>query len=141
MRLAKLVTACGLTVALCAACGIKAKPLAGTLNIDRAPGNHAKAEDPRGKHISCLRHHYRKYHFQITEYLADGAKQLFAFHIGPAADGPNVVFEPTPGFAEGAQIEGGHGFEVLGAALIYPNRATDREMKKVEYCVGIGVIG
>jgi hypothetical protein len=141
MRLAKLVTACGLTVVLCAACGIKAKPLAGTPNIDRAPGNHAKFEDPRNKHVSCLRHRFRKHHYHVTEYLA-GPQHLFAFHVGTTPGGPTVVFEDTPGAAEADQLQGGAiGAEVLGAALIYPNRAFDREMIRVEVCVGLGVIG
>jgi hypothetical protein len=137
MRLAKLVLACGLTGVLVAACGIKAKPLAGTAHIDKAPGNHAAVDDPRLRHARCL----RKDKFRIHEYRTAGAN-LPAIQVGYLPVGPTIVFEPTPGIAQGLQIQGKvQAAEVIGSELLYPNEASDKELTKVEACAAIGVTG
>jgi hypothetical protein len=137
MRLAKLVTACGLSAFLVAACGIKQKPLAGTAQLESARGNHAAVDDPRLRHAKCLRHdHYRIYEYRTA------ADHLPVIQMGKPAVGPLIVFEPTPGIAQGLQIQGqDEAAEIIGTALVFPNLASDREMTKVETCVSLGVVG
>ena len=62
--------------------------------------------------------------------------------MGKPAGGPLIVFEPTPGIAQGLQIQGqDEAAEIIGTALVFPNLASDREMTKVETCVSLGVVG
>jgi hypothetical protein len=137
MRLVKLVIACGLTAALLTACGIKAKPIAGTPDVNRAPGSHAKVDDAVTKHAKCLKQH----HFRIHEYLTAG-QRLPAIQVGTLPTGPTLVYESTPGIAQGVQIKGqAQAAEVIGSSLLYPNAASDRELTKVENCASIGVTG
>jgi hypothetical protein len=137
MRLVKLVMACGLAAVLLAACGIKAKPVAGSAHVDRAPGSHAYVDDPRPRHVKCL----RKHGFRVREYRTV-AGRLPAFQIGTLPAGPTVVFEPTDGIAEGVQMQGGaQGAEVIGPALLYPHLASIHEATVVENCVSLGVTG
>ncbi len=137
MRLAKLVIACGLTAALLGACGIKAKPEAGTAHASSATGNHAKVDDPRTRHVKCLRQHG----YRVTEYRTAGSR-FPAIQVGTLPTGPTIVFEPTPGAAQYEQIEGAaQAAEVIGAALLYPNQASDHELSIVETCAALGVTG
>lgn len=137
MRLVKLVIACGLTAALLAACGITAKPIAGIQHISRAPGNHARVDDPRSKHIKCLKQH----HYRVRKYLTAG-QRLPAIQVGTLPVGPTIVYESTPGIAQGAQIKGqAQAAEVIGSSLLYPNAAGDHELSVVENCASIGVTG
>ena len=132
----KLATACGLVAVALAGCGIKAKPLAGTVHLDRARGNHALLDDPRTKHVKCL----RADRLPVRLYRASGARP--AIQVGTASTGPTIVFEPTPGIAQGVQIQGdAQGAEVIGSALVYPNLATNAELGKIEGCVALGVTG
>lgn len=137
MRLVKLVIACGLTAALLAACGIAAKPIAGIPHISNAPGNHARVDDPRSKHVKCLKQH----HYRVREYLTAG-QRLPAIQVGTLPAGPTIVYESTPGIAQGAQIKGqAQAAEVIGSSLLYPNAASDHELTVVENCASIGVTG
>jgi hypothetical protein len=138
MSLAKLVLACGLiAVALIvSACGIQAKPVAGTKDLYASAGNHAVDNDPRTPYLGCL----RDAGFKVTEFL-DGPGKLRSLQVNSKPDGPTVVFEPTPGIAEGEQMEGNQGFEVIGSAMIYPNRTSDSQMQTVESCLAIHVKG
>jgi hypothetical protein len=62
--------------------------------------------------------------------------------IGPLPGGPTVEFEPTPGTAQGIQINGqAQGAEVIGSALLYPHTASDAELKLIETCLAKGVSG
>ena len=64
--------------------------------------------------------------------------------IGPASSGPSVVFEATPGIAQGDVLHGitsAQGAEVIGSALLYPNGGSDSELKKIEECLAQGVSG
>jgi len=59
-----------------------------------------------------------------------------------AAGGPTVVFTPTPGAAQAAQLEGtAQGAEVIGTALVYPNQGSDGELTSIEDCLDQGVQG
>jgi hypothetical protein len=138
MSLAKLALACGLmAVALCA-CGIKSKPQVGTAHVLRAPGNHARIDDPRStspNRLQCLRDH----HLPLRLYTTSG-NHLPAIQVGTVPTGPTIVFWPTDQAAESQQIEGlEQGAEEVGQALIYPHRAGNTVMSEVEDCVAEGV--
>lgn len=136
MSLAKVALAGGLVALSLSACGIAAKPVAGTPHVDRARGSHAQVDDPRAKHVRCL----RSDGLPVRLYQASGGRP--AIQVGSAPSGPTVVFEPTPGAAQYDQIDGSAaGAEVIGSALLYPNAASDQELNRVESCVAIGVKG
>jgi hypothetical protein len=140
MSYAKLAAACGLiAVALVvSACGIQAKSVAGsTLHPNRNPANHSYVNDPRKPYLGCLRDDK----FKVRKFVY-GTEQLRSIQIDSVPTGPTIVFEPTPGIAEGDQMKGQEeSAEVIGSALIYPHRATDKLMKKVETCLAINVNG
>ena len=139
MSLAKLAVAGGLvavTVGV-SACGIQAKPTAGTVHLNRVPGNHSLVSDPRQPYLNCL----RGAGLTLTKF-DDGTQQLRSLQVNARPSGPTIVFEPTPGIAEGDQMKGQEeGAEVIGSALIYPNRAPDSLMQTVEACLAINVKG
>jgi hypothetical protein len=140
MSLAKLAVASGLiAVALfVSACGIQASPVAGTKHLNRAAGDHTYVNDPRTPFLRCLKHTG----MTVTKFDSGPEKKLRSIQLNSKPDGPTVVFEPTPGIAEGDQMEGEvTGAEVLGSALIYPNRASDKTMIKVESCLATKVNG
>ena len=110
------------------ACGSSVKP---------ATGSRGKVDDPRtahSNHITCLTQH----HLPVQKV---GLNEIL---VGPQPSGPRIVFEPTPGMAQGAQISGSRseqGAEVIGSALVYPNAASDNETKVIENCVAAGITG
>ncbi len=122
---------CAVLAALCvSACGAAAKPEAGTLKASAT--SHKGLDDPRQKHIVCL----RQDHIPVVKVGAT------AMQIAAKPYGPTVYFEPTPGIAQGLQIDGqSQGAEVIGSALLYPNQASDQLLTKVETCVKLGVTG
>jgi hypothetical protein len=133
MPSAKLALAIGLAAISLSACGTTAKPEAGTLQA--AAKNHKAVDDPRKKHIACL----KQDKIPVSAMIVNGQP---AFQVGAAPMGPTVVFTPTPGAAQEAQIDGTvQGAEVIGSALLYPNHASDALLKKVEGCVAKGVSG
>ena len=139
MSSAKLALASGLVAValIVSACGIQAKPIAGTAQLASARGNHGVYNDPRTPYLHCL----RGAGFQLTRFRS-GPEKLPALQIDAAPTGPTVVFEPTPGIAEGEQITAQvEGAEVIGSALVYPNRTSDARMATVEGCLTIGVKG
>lgn len=96
------------------------------------PGGRGSVSDPRTQagRLDCLRAH----HLPVTEV---GASDL---QIGQLPAGATVRFTPSPGAAEGAQIDGqAQGAEVIGSALVYPNQAPDSELGVIENCVAQGV--
>jgi hypothetical protein len=133
----KLVLACGVTAIAVSACGTIAKPLAGTPGVTTAPGIHGKIDDARTRqtnHVACLKSH----HLPV---VLKGATNL---QIGAAPGGPFVHFAPTPGAAQADQISGQakyEGAEVIGAALLYPNQGSSKELETVEDCIAQGVGG
>ena len=124
-----------LAVALAlSACGSTTKPIAGSAASLRAgaSGVHAKVDDPRPKHVACLKQH----NLPVSE---PGPTEI---QVGPTGIGPLVAFTPTPGDAQADQIEGKDpGAEVIGSALLYPNQGTDSELQTVETCTALGVSG
>jgi hypothetical protein len=136
MSKTKLVLACGLMALLLGACGIQKKPLAGTPHVNKAPGSHAKWDDPRKGREKCLRKHHLVGHY----YVASNGRP--AIQVGKAPAGPTIIFEPTPAGAEAMQIEGKtQSAEIIGAALVYPNQAKAWIDKIVENCMAVGVAG
>src|ERR1700761_8693402 len=114
MSKTRLVLACGLMAWLIGACGIQKKPEAGTPHVNKAPGSHAKYDDPRKGREKCL----RKHHLRGRYYYASGGRP--AIQVGTPPTGPTIIFESTPAFAEGLQIEGKvQAAEVIGSALVY----------------------
>jgi hypothetical protein len=133
MPSAKLALAAGLAALSLSACGTSAKPEAGTLKA--TVKNQKGIDDPRKKHIACL----QQERIPVTPLVVNGQP---AFQVGASTSGPRVVFTPTPGAAQEAQINGQvQGAEVIGSALLYPNQGSDALLKKVEGCVAEGVSG
>lgn len=127
---AKLALAIGLVAVLLSACGNTAKPEAGTLKAATTAAK--KVDDPRTTHIDCL----HSEHIPVVEW---GKVWL---QIGTKPYGPTVQFTPTPGAAQEMQIDGQvESAEVIGSALLYPNRASDALLQKVEDCMAKGVTG
>jgi hypothetical protein len=137
MPSAKLAAAILVSALSLSACGISSKPEAGT---PKAIANgHKGLDDARSKHTACLRQAHVAFHL---EQRVVGGKLLPSFQVGTAPAGPTVIFEPTPGDAQGVQIQGeAQGAEIIGSALVYPNQAPDSLMSVVENCVGQGVKG
>jgi hypothetical protein len=138
MSLAKVAVVCGLMALLISACGIQAKPEAGTPHLTSYPGYQGRVDDPRLPQVSCL----KSDKLPFREYYADGIQHLPAIQVGARAQGPTIIFYPTDGIAQGLQIMGQEtGAEVIGALLVYPNNARPSELSKVEACAAIGVKG
>ena len=110
------------------ACGSAVKP---------ATGSRGKIDDPRtarANRIQCL----TDKHFAVQKV---GLNELL---IGPQPAGPRVVFDATEGAAQGVQISGlrqQQGAEVIGAALLFPDQATDKQLGAIENCLAKGVKG
>jgi hypothetical protein len=134
----RLAVACALTALALTACGSTKKPEAGQVRV--SAGEHAGrgvVDDPRTKHMKCLQQH----HLAVVR-TVNGADRLPGMQIGAPPAGPSVTFEPTPGAAQQAQISGSvQGAEVIGSALLFPNQASDQELKVVEDCMALGVTG
>jgi hypothetical protein len=137
MPSAKLAAAIVLSALSLSACGITSKPEAGT---PKAIANgHKGLDDPRTNHIDCLSQEHIP--FSLEQRTVAG-KVLPSVQVGTAPSGPTVSFEPTPGDAQGVQIQGeAQGAEVIGSALVYPNQAADGLLSAVEGCVAKGVSG
>jgi hypothetical protein len=132
MSLAKLAGACVLLALTLSACGTSSKPLAGSSGVVATHAGRGKVDDPRTKHLKCLRQH----HLRVTKV---GQTVL---QIGTPPSGPRVNFAPTPGAAQHQQIVGQiANAEVIGSAMLTPNQASDKELKTVEDCIAQGVSG
>ena len=133
MPSAKVAAGCVLAAVSLAACGTTAKPEAGSTQA--AAKSHTQLSNPTTKHLKCL----TKDHISAHEVTLSGYPSI---QVGTRPAGPTVEFLATPGAAQNAQIQGrAQGAEVIGAALVYPNQATDKLLNKVEPCVGKGVTG
>ncbi len=132
MSCAKVAVACALAAGLVAGCGNTAKPTAGSIPPTATSEGHARIDDPRIKHLTCLREHK----LPVAEV---GRTWL---QIGPPGSGPRVNFQPTPGSAQEAQIANREqGAEVIGSALLFPDGAPDDELQVIEDCLAQGVSG
>ncbi len=137
MPSAKLAAAVLVSALSLSACGISSKPEAGTPKAIAT--GHKGLDDPRTKHTACLQQAHIAFHL---EQRAIAGKLLPSFQVDTTPAGPTVSFEPTPGDAQGAQIQGeAQGAEIIGSALLYPNQASDQLLSVVEGCVAKGVSG
>jgi hypothetical protein len=130
---AKVAAAAVLVATSLSACGVAAKPVAGSAAA--AATSKKQVFDPRTKHEMCLRKVHIKYH----------AKEQAGYptiQVNTRPSGPTVEFLRTPGAAQNAQMTGSvQGAEVIGSALLYPNLASDALLNKVEKCMTVGVTG
>jgi hypothetical protein len=128
----KLALVCLPAIIVLAACGAKSNPPAGSIPPTATTAGHARLDDPRTKHLGCLRQH----NIPVQEIGQTGLQ------LGAPPSAPTVQFTPTPGAAQDAQIEGrAPGAEVVGSALLYPNQGSDALLSQVEICLGQGVKG
>ena len=117
-----------LTALATSACGSAIKP---------ATGSRGKIDYPataKANRIQCLTNK----HLPVQKV---GLNELL---IGPQPAGPRVVFDSTEGAAQGVQISGlreQQGAEVIGAALLFPDQASDKELSTIENCLSQGVKG
>ncbi len=127
MSFAKLVPVACLAVLALAACG--------STSVHPGGAGHGRVDDPRTAkvdHVQCMRND----HLPVQEVGLTGIQ------VGPPAAGPRVVFEPTPGAAQAAQIDAqAQGAEVIGSALLYPDQGSDAELNQIETCLAQGVSG
>lgn len=135
MPSAKLAVVSGLAALALSACGIAAKPVAGTIHATAQSTGRARVDDPRTtktNYVTCLTQH----HLPVAKV---GGTDL---QVGSLPAGPTIHFAPTPGAAEALQIEGqSTGAEVISSALLYPNAASDQELKPIEDCLTKGISG
>jgi hypothetical protein len=132
MSCAKVAAACALAAVLLAGCGATTKPAAGTISPTATSEGHARLDDPRVKHLTCLREHK-------LPVIEVGRTWL---QIGSPPAGPRVNFQPTPGAAQEAQItDREQGAEAIGSALLFPGGASDQELGVIEGCLAQGVAG
>jgi hypothetical protein len=136
MSLVKVAVVSALTAAALSACGIQAKPTVGTPNANHASGSHAKFDDPRIKHVACLHAAGLPFHEYFTK------AGIPAIQVGAYPTGPTILFYNSPGYAEGLRMAGkAQGAELIGAALMYPNRASNTLDTRVENCTAVTVKG
>jgi hypothetical protein len=143
MSLVKVVVVCGLMAALLSACGIQTKPLAGesASQLKKSHDYYGLVDHAYTKQVKCLRKLPRKDHIKFHRYLL-GKQKLPVIQIDTLPKGPTIVFYPTPGIAQGLQIMGQEeGAEVIGNALLYPNRARGKLLHRVEQCTATDVPG
>jgi hypothetical protein len=115
------------------ACGIQAKPEAGTPNLDKQPGYHGAVSDPRIAAAACL----TGQGFHIREYFTKSDQA--AIQVGKLPTGPTIIFQRSLEYTMGLVVSGqAVGAEAIGAALLYPNGASDKVLSAVEGCTSIG---
>jgi hypothetical protein len=132
MSSAKLAIACGFVAVVLSACGTSSNPQAGAIQPTATTAGRAKIDDPRPKRIKCL---------SEDKIPARPVGQTW-LQIGTPPTGPRVQFASTPGAAQWLQMSSEvQGAEVIGAALLYPDQASDQLLGKVETCLSQGVKG
>jgi hypothetical protein len=135
MSSAKPVFAAGLVALALAGCASNTKPLAGTTNPDGQPIGRGRVDSPithQPNHLECM----EQKHLPVVQVSST------ELQIGDAPAGPQIVFEPTPGVAQGMQIrDESQGAEVIGSALLYPNQGSADELSQVEDCLAQDVFG
>jgi len=138
MSSAKVVAAAGLAALALSGCGAAtANPVAGSPGVAKGRGKIDNPLTNMPNHLACL----KRAHLTVSTVVVDRGPGL---QIGSPPAGPTVYFAPAPGAAQGLQIGGSpqdQGAEVIGSALLYPNRASDNELGKVETCLAKGVGG
>lgn len=120
-------TAAALFVAAIIVCGCS--------SVVKPPQGRGKIDDPRTFHpdrVACL----ESAHLPVQLVGHTGIQ------IGALPAGPTVWFDATSGAAQAQQIDGqAQAAEVIGAALLYPNRGSPGELTVIENCLAEGVSG
>ncbi len=134
MRSRSVVVGCVLAAVGVSACGSTRKPLAGTPGVRTLAGGLAPGrgvvDDPRTRSLRCLR----------TLSLGVVESGPYTLFVGQGGDQARVVFLPTPGAAQYAQISGSEqGAEAIGSALLYPQAMSEDHLSQVESCLSKGV--
>jgi hypothetical protein len=128
----KLAVFAGLLAVGLSACGSSANAPAGSADAVAGTHMHGRVDDARTTHIKCL----RAAGVPVVRVGQTGLK------IGSGAGAVTATFEPTAGSAQDDQIRNREqAAEVIGAALVYPNQASDDELKTIEACMAKGVSG
>lgn len=121
----RILLAGGLAVVALSACGSAVKP----------PDGRGRVDNPRTSspdYLQCIR----------GKGLSAAQVGATGIQVGQPPAGPTIRFLPTPGAGTAAQIAGAsQGAEVIGAALLYPNQASDTELQAIERCLDRGVKG
>jgi hypothetical protein len=114
-------------------CGATAKPEVGSPAAAPYQQNHLATLSPRRVAFECLRAN----HVDAADVTTTGGHP--AIQAGPLPTGPTIIYEPTPGFAEGLKITGqAQGAELINNVLLYPNEASLSQAKIVEKCAALG---
>lgn len=135
VKLGVMLTAPFLAAIALSACGGAVHPTSGASGSSGQLVSRGRVDDPRtakANRIKCLQ----------DDHLAVQEVGATALQIGQLPAGPSVQFTPTPGAAQADQIEAAvQGAEVIGSALLYPNRGSDGELSEIENCLSQGVQG
>jgi hypothetical protein len=130
-RLALPVALAALATAGCGAVDVHPKVPAGSPRLVSRGQVDSPLTDIRN-HLQCI----RDAHVAVT------VVSPIRLQIDSAPTGPSVLFTPTPGAAQAAQIDGSaQGAEVIGTALLYPNQGSPGELTSIEDCLDQGVQG
>jgi len=127
----RLVTGLAAVSLLCG-CGVTLKP----------PQGHGAVDSPLTTHpdrLACL----RADHLAVTVLKTRGSIPT-EIRVGQPPSAALVQFAPTPGIAQGFQIQGlrsYQGAEVIGQALLYPEHASNALLTDVEDCLSVDVKG
>jgi hypothetical protein len=111
--------------------------LCGCSSVLKTAQGHGKVDSPvtnHPNHVECLR----------ADHLRVKVLSPIELQVGQPPDGAKVIFEPTPGTAQGVQMEGirtDQGAEVIGTALLFPNRASNGVLTDIENCLSVDVKG
>jgi hypothetical protein len=122
----RLVTVLAAVTLLCG-CSAALKTTQGHGKVDSPLTNHPN-------HLACLR----------ADHLNVQVVSPTELQVGPLPTGPTVLFEPTPGIAQGKQIEGvrgDQGAEVIGTALLFPHQGSGAVLTEIENCLSVDVKG
>jgi hypothetical protein len=134
---AKVAAGAVLVALSLSACGVKAKPVAGSQAA--AITSHKNFFDTRITHEACLTKDHIKWHPKTQGGPPPGYPTI---QVMTRPSGPTIEFLATPGAAQDAAIKGqAQGAEAIGSALLYPNMASDALLNKVEACTTLGVTG
>jgi hypothetical protein len=116
--------------------GVAALILCGCSSTSKPAQGRGKLDDPRtyasANHLKCI----------VQKGLPAQEVGRTGIQIGPLPGGPSVQFLPTPGTAQGVQIQAqAQGAEVIGSALLFTHQASTSELQVIESCLASGVSG
>ena len=130
MSFAKAALICATAALSLSACGtVNVKP---AVSPSSPYASRGRVDDPRtskNNHVACL------------EAAKIPVREIGATDLLVGAN-VRVRFEPTSGAAQADQFQDHEqNAEVIGSALVYPDRAPDAELTEIERCIALGVKG